>query len=97
MKITEEHQSIIKAAIDKVLQDKPNIINEYENGNFIRAEAVINLQRRFNFDLLQMANLTSFICNEVYKYANDSHIETCLKSVCPIVVRKYSFGGGGVK
>lgn len=88
-KITLEHQTIIKNAIDNVLAKYPNIAQEYELGNFARSDKVKDLQVRFNFDLLYATGLNSWICDEVYSYANDVHLQSFLKSICPTVTRNY--------
>ena len=82
----------IKAEIDKVLDKygKEKLINEYETGNFARAEKVKDLQVRFNADLAYGAGLNSFFCS-LYREEglNDSHIQTALKAICPKITRKY--------
>ena len=88
-KITVEHQNTIKAAIDNVLAKYPNIVQEYEAGNFARSDKVKDLQMRFNWDLLHACGLTSWICKNIYTYANDDHITSFLKSICPTVTRNY--------
>jgi len=47
------------------------------------------LQTRFNFDIMYMAGLTKWICDNLYPYANDDHIATALKRICPKVTRRY--------
>jgi hypothetical protein len=36
---------------------------------------------RFRWDLLYAAGLTRFVCDELYPYANDAHIDTALRHV----------------
>ena len=88
-KIIPEHQVIIKDAINDVLAKYPDIAKEYENGNFARSDRVKDLQTRFNFDLLFGTGLNKWLCDSVYKYANNDHMHSFLKSICPIVERKY--------
>lgn len=88
-KIIAEHQSIIKNAIDSVLAKYPNIVEEYNQGRFARSDKVKDLQVRFNFDLLYATGLNSWICDNVYSYANDVHLQSFLKSICPTVTRNY--------
>lgn len=88
-KITLEHQAIIKNAIDGVLAKYPNIVEEYNLGNFARSDEVKDLQTRFNFDLLYATGLNSWVCDNVYSYADDTHIQSFLKSICPTVTRNY--------
>ena len=89
MKIKPEHVAIMKTAIDNVLLENPGIVADYETGNFPRSDYVKNLQTRFCFDLGYKARLSSFYCTTLYTYANDTHIFTALKSICPKVTRKY--------
>lgn len=88
-KITAEHQNTIKTEIDNVLAKCPNAVEEYNKGNFARSEQVQDLQKRFCFDLLYATGLNSWICDEVYSYANDAHLYSFLKSICPTVTRNY--------
>ena len=89
MKIRKEHLEILKIEIDQVLAKYPNLVNEYESGQFPRSEKVKDLQKRFCFDLLYGAGMNKFVCDELYQYMDDSHLYTALKSVCPQVSRNY--------
>lgn len=89
MKITKEHLQVLKTEINQVLVKHPNLINEYESGQFARSEKVQDLQKRFCFDLMYGAGLTRFICDILYKYMNDDHLYTALKAVCPKITKKY--------
>ena len=88
-KITPEHQEKIKTEISMILAKYPDIQNTYEQGKFARADKVKDLQRRFCFDLLFATGLNSWICDNIYSYANDAHLYSFLKSICPKVERKY--------
>jgi len=66
-----------------------NIIDDYENGRFFNSAKVNDLQTRFNFDMMYNAKLTDYVCETIYTYAHDKHIETALKSICPKVIRRY--------
>ncbi len=37
--------------------------------------------KRLRWDLANYADLTEFFCSVVYKYADDSHIDTALKQI----------------
>ena len=89
MKITREHRAIMQQAIVKVLANNPDLINNYECGHFNKADKVKDLQRRFCFDLSYFAGLTKFYCDVIYKYADDDHIYTALKSICPTITKQY--------
>ncbi|WGH49729.1 hypothetical protein [Alishewanella phage vB_AspM_Slickus01] len=92
MKITEQHFATLKAAIDAVLVKynvNGQLVAEYENGQFARSEKVIDLQKRFCFDLLYGAGLASWVSDNLSGYLNDDHIYTALKRICPKIERKY--------
>jgi hypothetical protein len=42
---------------------------------------VKDLEKRIRWDLTYQANLTGFICDSLYSYLDDSHIDTALKSI----------------
>ena len=89
MKIRQEHLNTLKINIDELLAKYPSLVDEYEQGQFPRADKVKDLQKRFCFDLLYGAGLNSWVCDELYPYLNDSHLYTALKAVCPTVTKKY--------
>lgn len=39
--------------------------------------------KRYRWDLVYAARLTPFICEVLYKYLNDDHIETALRKIVP--------------
>ena len=90
MKITQGHYDAMKKAIDTELEKygKEKTVAIYESGNFPRSERVKILQRRFCFDMMHFADISPLI-SEIYEYANDDHIYTALKKICPKVERKY--------
>lgn len=91
MKIKPEHFQVIKDKIESYFKQygKDALILRYENGDFPHAQAVKNLQTRFNFDALHYSGALSGILNDVYQYANDEHIATALKKICPKVIKRY--------
>jgi hypothetical protein len=42
---------------------------------------VTDWEKRYRWDLCHASGLTSWICKELYPYANDSHIDTALKAI----------------
>ena len=85
MKMKKEHFEYISQKINAILDDKGRdaVIAAYESGNFPRSDRVLSLQTRFNLDLFYAAGLTRFACDTLYKYLDDTHIETALKRICP--------------
>lgn len=89
MKMKAEHFETLKQAVDKVLADNPNVVQRYEQGDFVRSDMVKDLQVRFCFDLLGAAVPAAWIRTELYPYLNDDHIETAMRRIAPKVVRNY--------
>lgn len=91
MKIKPEHLQYMKAEIDATLatHGADALVTAYSNGEFHNADKVKDLQKRFCFDLLYGAGLASWVCDNVYSYANDDHLFTALKAICPKVERLY--------
>ena len=91
MKIKPGHFDALKASIETVIEQnggKERIVKAYESGDFSRADKVKDLQKRLCFDLLYTAQVKGLL-DEIYLYANDSHIFTALKSICPKVTKAY--------
>jgi len=91
MKITTENYAFLKTSIDTVLAKYPNVIEEYELGQFARADRVKNLQQRFCFDLLFGAGISQWVSTNLYGLndMNDDHIFTALKAICPTLTKRY--------
>lgn len=87
LKITAAHQEHMKAAILKMAT--PDRIARYEKGEFVNSDKVNDFQKRFNFDLMSDAIPCKWICDNIYAYANDDHLESFLKTICPTVTRKF--------
>ena len=71
MKIKQEHYQVIFDAFSALPREQ------------VAAHKALNLgndkERRFTFDLIYMAKLTPFICDNLYSYINDDHIYTAAK------------------
>ena len=95
MKIKQSDLILLKQFINNVLINNPDIVHEYEQGNFPRSEKVKDLQKRFCFDLLSLSRIKIGdgvgIHGDIdlYAYMHDEHIYTALKAVCPQVTREY--------
>lgn len=92
MKISQKHYEYLKSEIDSFLNTCPNLldfVHDYEEGNFVNADKVNDLQKRFCFDVMYFAGLTTWVCDNLYGYMNDDHIYTALKSICPKVNKRY--------
>jgi hypothetical protein len=40
------------------------------------------LETRLVFDIAYMADLTRFVCDNIYSYADDSHLKTAYRRAC---------------
>ena len=89
MKIKNDHFEYMSLKIREYLKERPNLVRDYECGNFPRSEQTNDLQERFCFDLAFAAGLQDFIIKIIYPYADDRHIFTALKKICPTVTRCY--------
>ena len=91
MKITHENYIYLESAIETVLTKYPNVIEEYETGQFARADRVKNLQRRFCFDVLSGAGIAKWVSTNLYGLndMNDDHVFTALKAICPTLTKRY--------
>ena len=71
MKIKIEHYAHIARQLNNI---KPLILQAriaYKNSGLS--------DKRFQWDMLRQADLIPFICDTIYKYANDDHINTALR------------------
>lgn len=91
MKIKTEHYAFIEKEIRQTLDKygSEKLVELYEIGEFPRSEKVNDLQKRFCFDLMFGAGLSSWICDNIYTYASDDHLYTALKRICPKVTKRY--------
>lgn len=73
MKMTTKHYNFIKLQFQCL-----KIEDCLENYQTIKAESK---KKRLAWDMVRACNLNQFVCDELYKYLNDSHIETALLKI----------------
>lgn len=78
MKIKPEHFEKLKKAIAETLATKPNAAADYKAAGLS--------EMRFRWDVLHAATIDGekslrFICDTLYKYMNDEHIDTALREI----------------
>lgn len=73
MKITKDHYQTMKNAIDALPRDQIATHKALKLGK--------DIDMRFRWDLFSAAKLHSFASDKLYQYANDTHIDTALKSI----------------
>ena len=95
MKMTQEHLALLQKGIDSVFSkyNKNVLIEEYETGQFARADRVKDLQKRFCFDLFFATGIRIGdgvgTQGDIIGNYSDAHIYTALKSICPTVTKRY--------
>lgn len=72
-KISGEHLAHLKAEIAP--HDTAELRAAYKAANLT--------DKRYRWDLSYRAGLTSWICSNLYSYADDTHIDTALRSIVP--------------
>ncbi len=78
MKINAEHYSHMRNAIariatpEKIAAHRQFIVNEGK---------AKDVEKRLRWDLSYYAGLTPYICDNVYAYADDSHVDTALRAI----------------
>ena len=76
MKITQEHYATMLNAITPLAHTIPA-----QRTLLSKDSGITDLEKRIRWDLAYKAGLTVFICDSIYAYANDTHIDTALKSI----------------
>ena len=89
LKITQYHYDILHDAINSLLAERPDLVDLYENGQFHNSDKVKDLNMRFRWDMLHCAIGSSWVCNNLYNYMGDRHIDSALKKIVPAIQRKY--------
>jgi hypothetical protein len=77
MKMTKEHYKHIEQAIDAI----PVKLRQSHFASLQLDNRVKDIDKRFRWDCFNYAGLTQFACDMLYKYLDDTHIDTALKSI----------------
>ena len=77
MKIQPEHYAHMRAAIANLDADAVRA----HRAALADDPRVRDLAKRFRWDLSYAARLTPWICDTVYPYANDTHVDTALRRI----------------
>ena len=93
LKIKPAHFEALKKAVETVLEKNPEAVERYETGQFIRADRVKDLNRRFRADVARVAINSSeeLSYNLLYEYMNDDNIHSAMKRLVPVLTRRYSY------
>lgn len=73
MKVTPEHVSHMKAMISG--HDVASLRQAYKAAGLT--------DKRYRWDLSYRSGLTPWICDNIYSYADDTHLDTALRSIVP--------------
>ena len=75
MKMQKAHYDYLKRAIGSHLEnrDAPSIVSNYRDNGLT--------PKRFRWDCTYGAKLSTWICDNLYDYLDDTHIDTALRSV----------------
>lgn len=77
MKITLHHYAHMRSAIAAIPADTIAAIKSHIASD----PRVKDAAKRLRWDLSYAAGLTSYICDHVYAYADDAHVDTALRAI----------------
>ncbi|MGX9389612.1 hypothetical protein ACWX0O_01680 [Nitrobacteraceae bacterium UC4449_H16] len=77
MKLTQEHVAHMTAAIAKIPEYKVAAHRQF----IVNEGKSKDVEKRLRWDLSYYAGLTPWICEHVYSYANDDHVDTALRAI----------------
>ena len=72
MKIKPEHYSKIALDCQSFIASNPTMAQAYKDAGLSA--------KRFQWDVARKAGLIGFFCDTIYKYADDTHIDTALRN-----------------
>jgi hypothetical protein len=87
VKITDEHRATMRDAIRKHVGELFDAGLPHREAQWLSSG---HTARRYRWDIARGANLIPFICNTLYRYANDTHIDSALRAI----VRELELGEG---
>lgn len=87
MKVTDEHRAHMRDCIREYVDAQKAAGNPSRESEWIAAGMS---GRRYRWDIVRAAGLIPYICNTLYRYANDTHIDTALR----VIVRELELGEG---
>lgn len=81
LKVESGHLEVMRAAIAPL--DTETRRERYRSGNFHHAEHCKDRSKRHRWDLFHDAGLTTFACTTLYRYVDDTHIDSALRQIIP--------------
>ena len=76
MKIKTEHYNFMREKMSVFKTQIPQLRQRIINENKAK-----DAEKRLRWDLAYLANLTWWLCENVYTYARDEHIDTALRAI----------------
>ena len=80
MKITKEHYEYLENQMVKVIKEKTGFTIEQALNEARKSPNNLS-DKAIRWYLLNGCGLTPFVCQTLYKYLNDSHIDTALRKI----------------
>ena len=77
MKMSQKHYDQLKNEIECLPRDK--VLTHRQN--LAKDKRVKDLPKRFRWDLLHATMQGKWVCDVLYSYLNDTHIDTALKQI----------------
>jgi hypothetical protein len=77
MKITPEHYNYMKRAIDALTNDRIEDAKKIAG----KKDLAKDVAKFYRWQLFAFAGLSSYACDTLYKYLDDTHIDTALKNI----------------
>ena len=87
MKITKAHYEILEAAIVARIKKHPSIAGYKEHG--LSPVRYVN-DLLYSITLIENISTSAWICETIYPYANDDHLQTVLRNICKEHVSGYA-------
>ena len=80
MKITPEHYATIYKAIQSYIDARPGLVKEMLD-MALTEPGVKDYKKLVRWNLCYLVIPSKWICDNIYPYANDDHLDTALKRI----------------
>ena len=86
MKIKQNHYDTMEMHINRVIADNPHLLSDYEKAGLSGKRYRWDMLRRAQFPAIcgqhaYNVNGITWICDNLYSYLDDSHIDTALRKI----------------
>jgi hypothetical protein len=95
MKIKPEHLNELKSMIwsfgdQYVSKHGSDALREYYTNVIGKDPRVKDVNKRLMWDLVKGAGATKYLCDVLYQYLDDTHIDTALRALTPETIARYN-------